>query len=173
MRTSEADAEGVHTQESEPRVDPAARRMHRIGTVRRQQGISLRRVVQQLKTDVRRVREEEDESSDLPLSRVYAWQEVLDVPVVDLLVESNSPLSAPVLERARMIRVMKTVAAILEKCEDISIRRMAENLAQQLVEIMPELQGVSPWHSVGHRRSLEDYGRVVERLYSEDVWREP
>ena len=106
----------------------------------------------QLRTSVRELEVEEDETSDLRLSRVYWWQSVLEVPVSELLVDSNSPLSAPVLERARLVRIMKTVAAIAEKAESSSIKRLAQTLASQLVEMMPELEGVSPWHNVGQRR---------------------
>ena len=34
-----------------------------------------------------------------------------------------------------------------------------------------ELVDVSPWHTVGQRRTLEDYGRVVERQLPDDVLR--
>ena len=40
---------------------------------------------------------------------------------------------------------------------------MAENLVAQLLEIMPELKEVSPWHSVGQRRSLDEMGRIAEQ----------
>lgn len=153
---------------------PAVRpKLHRLATVRKQQGVSLRRVAQHLKCDVRQVRQEEDEHSDLTISRLYAWQEVLDVPVADLLTEPSPPLSRPVLERARMVRIMKTVASIMERSESQAIRRLAENLVQQLLEIMPELEGVTAWNSVGQRRSLGEFGRIAEQLYPSQVWVEP
>ena len=37
----------------------------------------------------------------------------------------------------------------------------AEVIAQH-PELMPELQDVGPWHSVGQRRSLNEYGRAAE-----------
>ncbi len=146
--------------------------LHRIETVRRQQGVSVRRAAQHLHCDSRQVRYEETPTTDLPLSRLYEWQEALDVPVADLLVDSNGPLSAPVMGRAKMIRVMKTVAAIVEKAPDVATRRLGQNLMEQLTEIMPELAGVSPWHSVGQRRGPHEYGRIVERLYADAYWRE-
>lgn|SRR5487761_1092739 len=149
-----------------------ARTLHRIQEVRRQQGLSLRRVGQILHTDVRDLRREEDPGADLPISRLYDWQEALEVPVGDLLVDSGAPLSTPVLERARLVRIMKTVAAIREKAQSTSIERLAQTLVDQMVEIMPELEGINPWHSVGQRRSLEEYGRIVERTYSDQIWRE-
>ena len=146
--------------------------LHRFATVRQQQGISLRGLARQLHTTVGELEIEEDESTDLRLSRVYWWQSVLEVPLSELLVDSNSPLSAPVLERARLVRIMKTVAAIAEKAESTSIKRLARTLAAQLVELMPELEGVSPWHNVGQRRTLDELGRIAERPYSDEIWRD-
>jgi transcriptional regulator with XRE-family HTH domain len=148
------------------------RALNRIQEVRRQQGVSLRRVGQLLHTDVRELRREEDPQSDLPISRLYQWQEALEVPVADLLVDSGAPLSAPVMERARLVRIMKTVAAIREKAQSTGIERLAQTLVDQVLEIMPELKGINPWHSVGQRRSLEEYGRIVERTYSDQLWHE-
>ena len=146
--------------------------LHRIAAVRQQQGISLRGLARQLRKSVAELEAEEDEATDLRLSRVYWWQRVLEVPIAELLIDSNSPLSAPVLERARLVRIMKTVAAIAEKAEGTSIKRLAQTLAEQLVELMPELEGVSPWHTVGQRRTLDELGRIAERPYSEDIWRD-
>jgi len=155
-------------------VDPPAGRvaLHRIAAVRHQQGISLRGLARQMRAPVAELSAEEDEATDLRLSRLYWWQSALEVPISELLVDTNSPLSAPVLERARLVRIMKTVAAIAEKAEGTSIKRLSQTLATQLVELMPELAGVSPWHTVGQRRTLDELGRIAERPYSEDVWRD-
>ena len=66
---------------------------------------------------------------------------------------------------------MKTVAAIIERADSIGIRRMAETLSNQLLEMMPELKGVAAWHAVGQRRTLDDYGRAVERTVSDSTFR--
>lgn len=152
----------------QPSIEPAVKPsppLHRIRDVRQEQAISLRRVAAQLKIDVEAARREEHELTDLPLSRLYAWQRVLDVPVADLLVDSDAPLSAPVLQRARMVRLMKTVAAIQEKANTPSIRRLATTLAEQLIEIMPELEGVTAWNSVGQRRSSNELGRAARHVF--------
>ena len=78
-------------------------RLHRIASVREQQGVSLRAVSRQMGTEIRRLREQEDEAADLRLSDLYRWQEVLDVPVEELLVEPGTSLSQPVMERARLL----------------------------------------------------------------------
>ncbi|HVA49352.1 MAG TPA: hypothetical protein VNH11_23505 [Pirellulales bacterium] len=174
MSLSELDAQGVRTVPAAVNgVSGPSRPLHRIQEVRRQQGVSLRRVGQVLRTDVRELRREEQSGTDLTISRLYQWQEALEVPVADLLVDSGAPLSAPVMERARLVRIMKTVAAIREKAQNASIERLAETLVDQMLEIMPELAGINPWHSVGQRRSLEEFGRIVERTYPEHIWREP
>ena len=64
---------------------------------------------------------------------------------------------------------MKTAAAIHERSVTPGLKRMAETLVDQLVEIMPELKDVSPWHTYGQRRSLEEFGRVMERRCSDSV----
>ena len=121
--------------------------------------------------DMKVVRQQEEETADLPLSVLYAWQQVLDVPIADLLVDNDGPLSPLVLERARMVKLMKTAAAIQEKADSNSMRRLVQMLIDQLVEIMPELKDVGPWHSVGQRRTLDEFGRVVEQPIAEDVFR--
>ena len=144
--------------------------LHRLGEVRKQQGVSRRNVARRMNIELETVREHEDPANDLPLSVLYAYQKILDVPVADLLVDHGDPLSAGVLDRARLVRLMKTAAAILEKAEGVRLRRLAQMLVEQLVEMMPELKEVAPWHTVGRRRSLEDYGRILERVFPDDVF---
>ena len=149
------------------------RPLHRIGTVRRQEGVSLRTVARQLGTDMRWLKLQQEETTDLHLSDVYDWQKVLAVPVVDLLVDPGTPLSRPVLERAQMVRLMKTAAAICEQSKSTATRRMARMMVDQLVSIMPELSEVGPWHTVGQRRGRDEYGRAVDRCVSEDLLYRP
>jgi transcriptional regulator with XRE-family HTH domain len=132
-------------------------------TVRHQQGVSLRRIARALKIDVHEARVQEEETSDLALSQLYAWSKLLEVPVGDLLVES-SELSAPVLARARVLKLMKTATAIRQESNNQAVRQLAEMLIQQLLEIMPELRGVSPWQLASRRRRVREYGRVLERM---------
>lgn len=146
------------------------RSLHRLGTVRRLQGISRRTVARHLDVEVATVRLQERETTDMLLSKLYEWQKVLEVPVAELLVEAGDALSEPVLKRAQLVRVMKTALAILEGAEQEPIRRMAQTMVDQLVEIMPELAGVSPWHAVGKRRRCDEFGVAAERRLSEDVF---
>lgn len=150
----------------------AKRQMHRINTIRQREGVSLRSASRRMHVDVRSLRAQEDESNDIMLSTLYQWQKVLDVPIQELLVDTNEPLTPVVLQRARMVKVMKTVAAIRERAEQKSIGRLAEMLMDQLLEIMPELKDVSPWHSVGQRRTANEYGQIMERRLPDDFFME-
>jgi transcriptional regulator with XRE-family HTH domain len=160
------DPEGVPV----PPSNGEGRPLHRLGAVRRLQGVSRRAIARRMNVDVSTVKQQEESTTDLSLSTLYRWQQLLDVPVAELLVDNEESLSAPVLKRARMVRLMKTVLSIVERSSQPSIRRMGENLVSQLVELMPELKGVTAWHAVGQRRRLNEYGRAAERRLSPDVF---
>ena len=119
-----------------------------------------------MNVDVAEIRRQEEETSDLPLSVLYQWQKVLDVPIAELLVESEDSLSQPLLQRAQLVRLMKTALALLEQADNEATRAMAQTLVDQLVEVMPELQGISAWHAVGRRRTP---GRVGHRRHANAV----
>jgi len=160
------DAASVHARE---RNHEPGRPLHRIQDVRRLQGMSLRTAARQLGTDVRAIRAQEQASTDLRLSDLYRWQRALEVPVGELLVDDDEPLSRPIRERAQLVKVMKTARALLETVTSPSAHRMAENLIDQLQELMPELKEVSPWHSVGQRRGLDEVGRIAEQPISDEM----
>ena len=151
---------------------PAAKQpLHRLASVRRLQGISRRTVARRMNVDVDVVRHEEMETADLPLSRLYQWQDTaLEVPICELLVDSEDSLSQPLLKRAQLVRLMKTALAILEQAEQEPVHLMAQTLIDQLTEMMPELAGVSPWHAVGKRRRLDELGVAAQRSLSDDVF---
>ena len=142
--------------------------LHRIAHVRRLQGVTLRNVARRLGVSLPVVRRQEQSDCDLRISDLHRWQEVLEVPVSELLVEGDGQLSGPVLQRSRMVKLMKTAAALRERMEGSPVARMVEMLVDQILEIMPELADVTPWHSVGQRRTLDDVGRPP---VSEDVFR--
>jgi transcriptional regulator with XRE-family HTH domain len=156
-------AEGVAAKQ-----EAAQRSFHRLAELRRCQGVSRRKLARLMHTDVATIKQQEQPTSDLLLSTLYAWQEVLDAPIGELLVEPDRPLSPAVLQRARMIRLMKTARAILERTRQTSIRCMAQMLIEQLCEIMPELRAVSPWHAVGHRRGRDELGQAAYRPITTD-----
>jgi len=116
--------------------------------------------------DIRR----QEEAKDLPLSVLYEWHKILEVPMAELLGESEDSLSQPFKQRAKLVRLMKTALTLLEQVEEESVRCLAQTLVDQLIEVMPELQGVSAWNAVGTRRSLDELGVAALRMISEDVF---
>ena len=146
------------------------RTLHRIREIRRRQGVSLRSAARRMSTSMDQVRRQEDPVCDMPLSELYNWQRALEVPIVDLLVDSDAPLSETVLSRARLVRIMKTVRAIQDSTSTAGIRRLATMMEQQLIELMPELKDVSAWPSVGQRRSANELGRAADRVVPESFF---
>lgn len=144
--------------------------MQRLAAVRRQQGVSRRALARRLNIDVDEVRRQESDEADPPLSVLYAWHKALDVPMAELLVETGDELSSPILERAQLVRLMKTVMAISEQTRQESIRRMTKTMIAQLVEIMPELAEIGAWHTVGKRRRLSELGIAAIRRFADEVF---
>ena len=144
--------------------------LQRLAEVRRQQGLSRRAVARRMNVEIDEVRRQEEESADVPLSVLYAWQKALDVPLAELLVEASDTLSSPVLERSQLVRLMKTVLAVSAQTRQESIRRMAQTMINQLIEIMPELAEVGPWHTVGKRRRLSELGVAALRRFADDMF---
>ena len=93
------------------------------------------------------------------------------MPVAELLVEGEGQLSGPVLQRSRMVKLMKTAAAIRERTQDTTTARMVSMLIEQILELMPELADVTPWHTVCQRRTLDDVGRTARNPVADDVFR--
>lgn len=134
-----------------PSCNGPKRPLHRLAEVRQREGISRRTIARRLRTTVSAVKAME-ESEDLLLSQLVAWQRALRVPIGELLGEPEEGLSPPVLKRAQLLRLMKTASAIFHWSRQKSIRRLAHMLMGQLVELMPELAQVGPWPLRGRRR---------------------
>ncbi len=147
-----------------------SRPLHRISEVRQQQGVSLRSVARRLGRSTQEVRQEEDATNDMRLSELHVWQRILDVPLVDLLVDDDAPLSDPVCKRAQLLRVMKTAKAIHESAQSPSVKRLTSMLVNQITELMPELAEVAAWHSVGQRRTQDELGRIAEQPIPENFF---
>jgi transcriptional regulator with XRE-family HTH domain len=144
--------------------------LHRLARVRRQQGVSRQTVASRLRISVEQVRQQENESSDLPLSTLYAWREILDVPIAELLVEPNDDLPSPILMRSRLVRLMKTVRTTMEKAKQDSVRWLVQTMVNQLIEIMPELSEVGVWNVGGRQRRRSELGVAAERRLASDMF---
>lgn len=144
-------------------------RLHRLKAVRRREGVSQSTVARRLGIPISQVKLQEEETSDLPLSTLRQWREVLQVPMSELVSEDEESLSGPIMQRAKLVRLMKTARAIQQRARQESIRRMGEVLVDQLVQIMPELEDVTPWAEHGQPRTLSELGQVVNRRLSDDT----
>jgi transcriptional regulator with XRE-family HTH domain len=143
--------------------------LHRLAEVRKNQGVSIANLARRLNMEAMDVRVQEKPTSDMLLSQLYRWREILDVPVAELLIDPEDSLDNPIKARASLLRVMKTVRSILETAHEKPIQRMAQTLFDQLVEIMPELSEVSAWPTVGQSREVKDYGQAIYRRFDPGV----
>jgi transcriptional regulator with XRE-family HTH domain len=174
MNRGQARDSRLNIEEQTPAVVPihleCALPLHRLCEARQQENISRRNVARHLGITVQDVRRQECKTTDLSLSMLHKWAEVLALPLAELVEEPHDSLSTPLINRARLVRVMKTAMAILERTGDPQTKRLAQTMADQLIGIMPELRGVSAWHAVGKRRSLDELGIAAERSLSEEVF---
>jgi transcriptional regulator with XRE-family HTH domain len=136
--------------------------LHRIAEVRLQQGVSLRGVSRRIGVDVRDLKQQELPDSNLTLSELYRWQEALEVPIENLLVDNDASLSSPIQTRAAMVKVMKTVVALTEVASSPRTARLATMLREQMIELMPELAEIGGWPNYGSRRPPDQQGRIGE-----------
>ncbi|MCL2118530.1 MAG: helix-turn-helix domain-containing protein [Planctomycetaceae bacterium] len=143
--------------------------LHRLAEVRKNQGVSIANLARRLNMEAINVRMQEKPTSDMLLSQLYRWREILDVPISELLIDPEDTLDDPIKSRASLVRVMKTVRSILETAREKPVQRMAQTLFDQLVEIMPELKDVSSWPTVGQSREFKDYGQAIYRRFDPGV----
>ena len=113
-----------------------ARKLHRIATVRKKLGISLQSVASKMGADATSVEKQENELTDLHVSELLAWQQALDVSVEELLVDPLMPVSRPTLDRANVLRMLKTAKEIHELATRPRVKRQAAYLISQLNEFL-------------------------------------
>jgi len=145
--------------------------LHRLREARIAQGVSPRNMARRLDIDLAELERLEDPKSDVSLAQLYAWQEVLEVPITELLLETEESLSSPVMIRAQLVRLMKTVRAMQEQAKEVGIQRMAQMGVEQLLQIMPELERVTAWPSVGQYRDARGPGQAACRHFPDPVAR--
>jgi len=144
--------------------------MNRLREVRIEEGLPRRTVARRLGISMAELDLQEQKTTDLPLSILYKWQKALNVPLLDLLVEPDDSLSPPLLKRGQLLRLMKTALAIVKESREGRARRLGQRMVEQLLEIAPELSGVSPWPSIGRRRGDKDLGRTAERSFPDSLF---
>jgi len=152
-----------------PPADRSAPSLHRLGEVRRREGLTRREVARRLGISIAAVQQREQSASDMPLSELYRWQAILQVPLAELLDEPAGDLSPPLQLRARLLRAMKTIRSIQEVARQASVQRLATVLVAQILAIMPELKDTIAWPAVGNRRKQSELGQAFHRGLSLDL----
>ena len=152
-----------------PGVPTSEQPLHRISEVRRAQHLSIASIAKRLHKDIAEVRNAEQPQSDILLSELYQWGEVLDVPVEELLIEPSTLPANPVRNRGLLLRIMKTVRSILEETQETRTKHLAQTLNDQLIELMPELAEITPWPVVGHSREDKGLGAACLRRFEPGI----
>ena len=130
MDCSQTLASRLNIAEQTPAVVPIhlerALPLHRLSEARQKEHVSRISVARHLGITVQDVRQQECETTDLPLSVLHKWAKVLGLPVAELVQEPDDLLSMPLSNRARLVRVMKTAMAILERPGNLRTKRLAQ-----------------------------------------------
>jgi hypothetical protein len=145
-------------------------RRHRIDEVLQEEGVTMRSIALRMGITTSEARTEADPKADLSLSVLHRWQAALNVPIADLLTAPNLSLSPAIEIRARLLKSMRTVRSLQLHVDDEVGQSLAISLAQQLMELMPELKEVSAWPAVGCRRSLDELGAIVDRTMPDEFF---
>ena len=145
--------------------------LHRLAQTRSEQGVSLSTVAKKIGVEVSEARRQERETTDLLLSQLYRWRDALETPVGDLLIEWEEIPTNPIKCRCQLVKMMKSVRAILETTKESRTRILAEVLAAQFIDLMPELEHINAWPTVGQARGQRDPGQAVFRRFDPIVAR--
>jgi hypothetical protein len=101
---------------------------------------------------------------------IYRWANAMNVPVHEVLLDNDLAELAPqIRDRARMVRIMKTLESIRVASESESVSRLADNLREQLLQIMPELSAITPWPQYGSSRGRDDLGRIAMQIFHDPL----
>jgi transcriptional regulator with XRE-family HTH domain len=138
--------------------------LHRLQELRNQQDISIRSLSRRMNVTASEVRMQEEPDFDLRLSTLYRWQQALGVPAAELLVEAGEGLSAPIQLRARLLRMMKTIATILDQPQSDRTTNLIANLKNDILEVMPEVENVDRWHGSSSDRSGDIAAAVLRQI---------
>lgn len=152
------------------RIAATDERLHRIAEVMEQERMSVRAASLRMNVTQTQVKEESDPCSDLRVSALYRWQAALEVPLCEMLREPGAQLSPQVRFRSSLLKIMRTVRSIQDRTDSEPMRTLVMQLAQQLLELMPELQHVSPWPVFGQRRKPDELGAIFEKKISDDFF---
>jgi hypothetical protein len=144
--------------------------LHRIADVIRQEQVSIRTAAGRMNITESQALAEMNPACDMKLSDLYRWQAILKVPIAELLNEPDAGFSPHVQFRSCLLKLMRTVRTIQQKARSTTIQTLTTQVAEQLIQMMPELKDVHAWPAVGQRRSLNELGKIVENQVSDNIF---
>jgi len=136
-------------------------RLHHVVDYRVGQGLSQQQAARLLQIELAQIRDLEHPNFDMHLSTLYRWHQALGVPITDLVVERDDPMSPPLEKKARLVDVMRMARTMQHTATHEPLRRLATTLIDQLTQLLPELAQV--------QRSSEPHFATAPRIYRADV----
>jgi hypothetical protein len=115
------------------------RTLHRLAEARKSQNVNIKTVSRILGVSVEQAKSQEIPSCDLKISEIHEWQRALNIPISELLVEGDHQLSGPVLERSKMVRLMRTALELRDDSTKGKVSALKQMLVEQILELMPDL----------------------------------
>jgi transcriptional regulator with XRE-family HTH domain len=119
-----------------PAKTGSIRRLHRVAELRRRKHVSVREAANRSGFTAEQIRLLEKPTCDMLLSDLYRWQQLLGVSVTELLVDTNSPVPAPVLTGKRLLAMLQTARALGEVAREPGTNRFYKMLETQLAELL-------------------------------------
>jgi transcriptional regulator with XRE-family HTH domain len=161
-------------EKSENEPAPGTRRvLHRLGAIRKMRKLSLADVAQRLHLTPEEAQRQEQSATDLTLRDLYRWQQLLKVPLAELLAEPDETLGLPAVKPEKLSPALEVALLILQQTKQPGIRRMAHTLVDQLVELSPELKRIAEEHTAGQAHRLDEQGRAMKGALPVDFFLDP
>lgn len=114
--------------------------LHRIDLACRRRGVTVEAAADWLNLEPVKVQKQLEQQTDLKLGQLYDWQELLEAPLSELLIDSDDVLSDPIQAHAELGKLMETAISIKEGSRQASTQRLAIMLIEQLIDLAPELE---------------------------------
>ena len=152
----------------EPLAQPP---LHRLALKRNEQGVSLSTIAKKLGVEIVEARRQEQATTDLLISQLYRWRDALETSVADLLFELNEIPTNPIKCRSQLVKMMKSVRTIMETTKEDGTRVLAEMLAEQFIDLMPELEHINAWPTIGQAREPRALGQAALRHFDAAIAR--